>query len=46
MSECLKVLEQEQESPLDVVLVQQARICRVVEKANVALVSVLGNTEW
>lgn len=45
MSECLQILEQERESPLDAVLVQQAKICRVVEKANAALVSGILSSE-
>ncbi|KAM0718495.1 hypothetical protein Q7P37_005565 [Cladosporium fusiforme] len=37
MGKCLEALEQRQESPLDAVLVNQARICRVVEKANLSV---------
>lgn len=39
MRECLQVLETAQEFPLDAMLVQQVKINRVVEKANLAAVS-------
>jgi hypothetical protein len=38
VGECLSILEREQESPLDAILVQRVKINRVVEKANLALV--------
>jgi len=38
MGDCLSILESEQESPLDAILVQRVKINRVVEKANLALV--------
>lgn len=40
MEDCLRALERNPESPLDAVLVQQVKISRVVEKANLSLVSV------
>lgn len=39
MNECLEALEREHESPLDAMLVQQVRSNRVVEKANLSVVS-------
>lgn len=38
MGECLKVLEREQGSPLDAILINQVEIDRVVQKASLALV--------
>jgi hypothetical protein len=38
VGECLSILEREQESPLDAILVQRVKVNRVVEKANLALV--------
>jgi hypothetical protein len=44
MGECLTVLEHENESSLDAILVQQVKIDRVVEKANLALVRLFRRT--
>lgn len=39
MEDCLRALERDPEFPLDAILVQQVKISRIVEKANLSLVS-------